>query len=98
MISYLSSTCCEIIKASVPFHLCLSVSPMAEIINSKVGSKCCEIIQANVRWFLSARLKSALSGIGAARTATCVRKETASRRGRINIWRALSGLPEGGVG
>ena len=78
---------------------------MAEIINIKVGSKCCEIMQANVP---SPRLKSAssfhegaraLSGIGAARTATCVRKETASRReGMINIWRALSGLPEGGVG
>ena len=36
---------------------------------------------------------SELSGIGAARTASCVRKQVASRRYlMINIWRGSSGL------
>ena len=80
----------------------------------KTESKCCaKIIQleANVLdsgLCDSVRLKSAsafdegapaLNGTGAARTATGVRKETASRRdGMINIWRNLSGLSERRMG
>ena len=45
-----------------------------------------------------AMMGTLLSGIGAARTATCVRNETPSRRdGMINIWRALSRLRGTGV-
>ena len=91
--------------------LVLMNSTTIDTVTFKTESKyCAKIIQleANVRdnW-LSVRLKSpsfnegdrTLNGTGAARTATGVRKETASRRdGMINIWRALSGLSERRVG
>ena len=70
----------------------------------RVESKYCQIIQASIpsepggSVVARALMNTLLGGIGAARTATCVRREIMKREEMINIWRALSGLPEWGVG
>ena len=86
--------------------------PSTLIVTFKTESKSREIIQLEVNELsgeLSVRLNNAssfnesaraFSGMGAARTATRVRKEIASKRDEmmINIWGALWGLSEGEMG
>ena len=68
-------------------------------------SACQRILSSQLRLKSTSLFKGAwvsrdmpLSGIGAARTVICVRKEASRRDEVINIWNVLFGLSERGVG